>query len=107
MKESQFGFEYSWADLQPIRALFVTVLVAQIIGAAAGLFLSDSESWFLRLWFGGAVATFPAFVLGLVVQTRARPGSISENRVIVRRLGLIALLLSIAAPLMAKLGFGA
>jgi hypothetical protein len=105
MRESQFGFEYTWADLQPIRALVVVVLGAQFVGMLLGLEYSPHAEWFHRLWFGGAVATFPAFVVGLVVQSRVRPGSIAQNIVMVRRLGLIAALLSLVALFMAELGF--
>ena len=97
MKESQFGFEYSWADLKPIRALMVIVITAQLLGAAVSVLLSRFPDWFESAWFGGAVATFPAFLVGAAVQARVRPGSLSENKVMVRRLGLIAALLTAIA----------
>jgi hypothetical protein len=106
MKESKFGFEYSWADLQPIRILVLTVLVAQCLGAAAGLAFPRFPHWFHSLWFGGAMATFPAFLLGAALQGRLRPDSLGQNRVMVRRLGLIALLLTAIAIAMPVLGFG-
>jgi hypothetical protein len=106
MKESAFGLQYSWADLQPIRALAITVVVAQVAGAVAGLLFPQFPRWFESLWFGAAVATFPAFVVGALIQARLRPGSIGENQVMVRRLGLIALLLSAFAVAMPFLGFG-
>jgi hypothetical protein len=105
VKESQLGFEYSWADLKPVRGLAVTVAIAQVSGALLGVVLASHGQWFLRLWFGGAIATFPAFLVGLVIQSRLRPGSIGENHVMVRRLGLIALLLSLVALFMPMLGF--
>ena len=105
MKESQFGFEYSWSDLQPVRALAVTVVVAQICGGLLGLFFAPQETAFVKLWFGAALATFPAFFAGLVIQAKLRPGSIGENMVMVRRLGLIAALLSLVAAFMPYLGF--
>lgn len=105
MKESPFGFEYSWSDLQPVRALAITVFGAQLAGAALGLLLAWHSSWFLKLWFGAAVATFPAFLLGLVIQSQLKPGSIGENRTLVRRIGIIALVLSVAAVFMPQLGF--
>jgi hypothetical protein len=105
VKESPFGFEYSWSDLQPIRALAVTVVLAQILGALLALFLAHHSTLFLKLWFGGAVATFPAFLVGLAIQARLQPGSIGENSFMVRRFGLIALLLSLAAIFMTLLGF--
>lgn len=106
MKESAFGFEYSWADLQPVRALAITVVAAQVAGAAVGVLLPQFPHWFESLWFGAAIATFPAFLVGAVVQARLRPGSIGQNRVMVRRLGLIALLLSAFALAMPIFGFG-
>lgn len=106
MKESQFGFQYSWADLQPVRALAVIVFGAQIAGALAGLAFPQFPRWFESLWFGAAIATFPAFLVGLVVQSRLRPGSLTENRTMVRRFGLISLFLSAFALAMPLFGFG-
>jgi hypothetical protein len=100
MKESQFGFEYSWADMKPIRALSVIVLGAQVLGCVAGLLLAPFPKWFDSLWFGGAVGTLPAFLVGLLVQSRLRPGSVRENEVMVRRLGLIAAALTAFAVAM-------
>ena len=94
MKESLFGFEYSWEDLQPVRPLFVTVLIAQVTGAALGLWIAMFPSWFENLWAGGALVTFPGFLLGLPIQMYLRPGRISENLVMVFRMGLVALVLS-------------
>jgi hypothetical protein len=105
MKESQFGFEYSWSDLRPVRALAVTVVVVQICGGLLGLFFAPQLKVFLRLWIGGALATFPAFLAGLAIQANLHPGSIGENLVMVRRLGLIAALLSLAGAFLPYLDF--
>ena len=96
MKESQFGFEYTWRDLQAIRPLTVTVYVAQIIGGISGLLLAPYVSWLGNLWAGAAIATFPSFLLGLLIQFRLDPVRIKENRVMVRRFGLVALALSLS-----------
>ena len=106
MKESQFGFEYTWADLQPVRALAVVVLCAQVIGAVLGLLPPRFPHWFESLWFGGALATFPAFLVGLGVQARLKPGSLGQNKILVRRLGLVAALLTLFAIGMPLFGFG-
>ena len=105
MKETPFGFEYTWADLQPVRALAITVFVSQIAGAIAGLSLHRFPQWFESLWFGGAVATFPAFLIGLAIQSKVKPGSLTQNKVMVRRLGLIAALLTVFAFAMPLFGF--
>ncbi len=94
MKKSQFGFEYSWEDLRPVRPLFVTVLIAQLIGAAVGLGTAHPPSWYDSMCAGAALATFPGFLLGLPVQMGARAEALGENRVMVRGLGMVALMLS-------------
>jgi hypothetical protein len=54
MKESPFGFSYSWDDLQPIRPAFVTSLIAQLLGAVLGLWAAPLPSAFMNIWTGGA-----------------------------------------------------
>ena len=100
MRESPFGFSYSWADLAPIRPLTMTVFFAQILGASGGLLFSSSPDNFARLWAGGALATFPGFLVGLLVQWKIRAEALSENATMVRRLGLVALLVSLVAAAM-------
>lgn len=100
MKESQFGFKYSWTDLKPIRALTVSVAVGQILGAVIGWATLNFSDWFLCVWVGGATATLPSFIVGAFIQSRMRPGSLTENSVMVRRFGLIALLFFIVALVM-------
>ena len=97
MRENAFGFEYSWADLQPVRALAVTALITQVIGAIAGVAALPYPDMFLRLWVGGAAATLPGYLLGLAIQRHLKPISLSENRVMVRRMGLVAGILSLSA----------
>src|SRR5262245_30499611 len=96
MRESPLGFEYTWEDLRPVRPLFVTTLVCQGLGAIAGFAIGYFPAWFENVWIGAAVATFPGFVLGIPVQRRARAEAIAENLVMVRRIGLVALVLSVA-----------
>jgi peptidoglycan/LPS O-acetylase OafA/YrhL len=105
MRESPFGFQYSWADLKPIRPLATIVLIAQVFGALIGVIFASHSQFFWRLWFGGAITTFPAFIVGAFVQSHLKPGSISENKIMVRRLGLIAAILSLAALFMPELEF--
>lgn len=100
MKESPFGLEYSWADLQPIRPLAVTAFVVQALGGLLGLWVSVYPSWFANLWAGGALATFPGFLLGLFVQYWMDSTRIRENLVMVRRFGLVALVLSLSVFMM-------
>jgi len=106
MRESSFGFQYTWADLEPVRPLAVTLSLVQVAGATVGLVFPLLPGWFESAWFGACVPMFPAFLVGLVVQSLRRPGSIAENGTMVRRLGLLALFLSSVALSMPMLGFG-
>jgi hypothetical protein len=105
MKDSAWGFEYTWADLQPVRALAVTVIAGQVAGGLLGVLFPQFSRWFESLWFGAAFATLPAFVVGAVIQAYLRPGSLGENKVMVRRLGIVACLLAAFALAMPMLGF--
>ena len=104
MRESPFGFQYSWKDLQPVRPLFLTLLAAQIIGSVICLLLAPLPQLLDNLWMGGALCTFPGYLLGLLVQLRIRPGSIEENKVMVQRMGLITFALTIAAIVLPRVG---
>ena len=105
MNQSHFAFEYSWADLKPIRAVVALVLFFQIVGALAGLFTRPVPGWFESVWYGGAFATFPGFLVGLFIQWRERPGSISANARMVWHVGFVAFVLSVSAVLMRRFGF--
>ena len=97
MRESPFGFEYSWEDLRPVRPLSVIVLVAQLVGAGVSFAVGHFPTWFENVWFGGALTTFPGFAVGLIVQRAINPSSLVENRVMVRRMGLVSVVVSLAA----------
>lgn len=94
MRESQFGFHYTWEDMRPVRPLIVTVVAVQILGAIAGLVASVFPSWFANLWGGAALVTFPGYLLGLLIQRQVNVERIREHIVMVRRMGLIALALT-------------
>jgi hypothetical protein len=100
MEENQFGFEYSWTDLRPVRTLMTVVLVFQVGGALLGLLLAHYSGWFSNVWAGGAIATLPGFVVGFIAQRAKDPASISINKVMVRRLALVAALLSLSVFIM-------
>jgi hypothetical protein len=89
MKDSQFGFQYSTEDLQPIRPLFTTTVIVQVIGALLGFWLAPFPTFQANVIAGGFSASFPGFLVGLLVQRRLDPAALQDNRVMVRRMGLI------------------
>jgi hypothetical protein len=106
MQNDHFGFSYSWADLAPIRGLVALVVAAQFVGFVAGALVRPFPSLFESAWCGGAIATFPAFIVGLLLQLKLNRPSISENKRMVWHLGLVAAALSVGAVVMPLLGFG-
>ena len=107
MSNSGFKMSYSWEDLRPIHPLFVTSLVSQALGAVAGLVLKVGPSWFESVWLGGALATFPGFLVGIPVQFHLRPGSLASHKSMVIFLGAIALFLFIIALTFPRAASGA
>lgn len=96
MHESKFGFEYYWSDLQPIRPLVWVVIAAQLAGSVLGYTELSMPDALDRIWTGGAIASFPGYLAGCAVQALMRPGSFREHRVMLRRLGLLAALMSVS-----------
>ena len=80
-----------WHSLRP---LYLTMLIAQALGAAAGLWLAVYPSWFESLWAGAALATLPGYLLGLPLQRRLRPRHFHAP--MLRRIGLAAVVLFLA-----------
>ena len=104
MKESPLGFSYSWQDIKPVRGLFVVTLVAQLVGAGVCLWIAPQERWFDNLWLGAALCTFPGYLVGIPIQGRMKPKCIEENIIIVKRMGLVAFALTIAAIVFPRIG---
>lgn len=82
--------------MRPLRHLYAALFVAQLIGAAGGLWMARYPSWFENLWAGAAAATFPGFLAGCVVQKKRGEAAFRSQAGTVRRIGLAALLLTLA-----------
>ena len=106
MRDDHLGFSYTWNDLAPIRGLFAFIVVFQVIGLGLGALVPRFPSIFDSACFGGAIATFPAFVAGLLIQLRLNRPSITENKRMVWHLGLVAAALLAFALAMPLLGYG-
>lgn len=97
MKENESGFDFNQGEFQPLRALSVVIAAAQCVGVGVSLLVGHYPSWFENLWFGGALATFPGYLIGLAVQRHLKPNSLIVSRALVRRMGLVSAVLSLAA----------
>jgi hypothetical protein len=97
MKDNESGVDYGLGEFQPLRALSVVIAVAQCVGVGVSLLVGYFPSWFENIWFGGALATFPGYLIGLAVQRYLKPNSLIVCRALVRRMGLVSAVLSLAA----------
>lgn len=97
MRESQFGFQYDWADLKPIRPLMWAVVAAQLIGSVLGYRELVEGDAFDKIWTGGALASFPGYVVGCALQFLIRRQRFAEHGRMIWHTGLLAALLSPAA----------
>lgn len=105
MRESQFGFSYSFTDVWQVPILAGLLFGGELIGAAIGYFVLPSPDTFVRLWLGAVLALAPAYPLGLLLQWKLQPERLAANAVMVRRLGLIAALLVAVGLSMGLTGF--
>ncbi|MGO4261470.1 hypothetical protein [Lysobacter sp. TAB13] len=97
MQEPQFGSRYSLSDLQPVWPVMLAVLLAELIGAAIGYYALSAPHPILRLWLGAALAALPGYALGLILQRKLRPDRFRTHRPLIRRLGVLAALLTLTA----------
>lgn len=80
-----------------MRTLSLVIAAAQCVGVGVSLYVGHYPTWFENLWFGGALATFPGYLIGLAVQHYFKPNSLIVCRALVRRMGLVSAVLSLAA----------
>ena len=95
MRDGHFGFRYTWTDLAPIRGLVAFVFVAQVVGLGLGALFPRFPSLLDSAWFGGALATFPAFVrtkrpsgVYLRADGRVAYGSVVQVLAVIRAAGV-------------------
>ncbi len=89
MRESPFGFEYSFAEIWQVPILTGALFAGQAVGAAVGCFALSLPDALQRLWVGAMLGMAPGYVLGGLLQWRLRPGPLAENALMVRRMGLV------------------
>lgn len=79
-----FGFRTLWA----LRGLALTYIAVYLVGLMLGPLFPGERP--IGSWLGGALATLPAYLLGVVVQHRIDPTALREHKSTVWILGVIA-----------------
>jgi hypothetical protein len=86
---SAYRDPFSLSRLWAVRWLTGTLFAVQVACGIVGLFVAPHWVPFQRFWLGGALATFPGFLLGLLLQFRINPSAIAEQRLTVWLLGVM------------------
>jgi hypothetical protein len=87
-------------DLTPLRVLVYVILGGEVVGAVAGVAVAPSPSIVWNALSGATFAMFPAFLVGLLVQSQAAPGRITENKAGAIFLGVLTFVITAGATLM-------
>ena len=83
--------------------IFATVCIVQLVGGAISLNLQLFRDPFNSFWFGGAVVSLPAFLLGFLWHLGAAKDTTRTYRPIVTLYAMCAVALSVLAWPMAAL----
>ncbi len=84
-------------QLELIKSVWRIILAAsliQLIGGFSAIFISKYGSFFVDLWFGGAVSSFPGFILGLLWHSSKK--AIKDNLLVIGFLGFLSLMLTLS-----------
>jgi hypothetical protein len=106
MIEESSGLEFNRGEFRPLRALSLVIAAAQCVGAGMSLWVGHYPGWFENLWFGGALATFPGYLIGLAVQRQVSPNSLVVCRTLIKRMALVSIVLSLSALVVPLGAFG-
>ncbi len=82
-----------WQLIKPVWRVLVAVGVFQIIGGVIGLSTATYGFPFIDFWYGGAVATFPGFVFGVLWHMAKSEGTLQDYSLAIAFLGLISVCL--------------
>jgi F0F1-type ATP synthase assembly protein I len=89
-----------WELIKPIWRVLLLAFVVQLCGGIAGVLMMKFGHPFIDFWYGGAMATFPGFILGALWSHFADAQSLKSNIFAIAFVGAICISLTIAAFLM-------
>ena len=88
-----------WQIIKPVWRILVIILIIQIVGGITAVSDNIYGHIVVDFWFGGAVSTFPGFLIGLVWH-KFSVKDLSKDSGVILFVGLICLILTIAAFVM-------
>ena len=86
-----------WEFVKPVWRIMLVTLIAQLAGGVALIVIGKYGHPLVDFWFGGAVSTFPGFILGTVWHGYSAKEEIKNNLLAIGFIGILALMLTLAA----------
>lgn len=86
-----------WMLIKPIWRILLATAVIQIAGGIIGIISSKYGHPFVDFWYGGAISTFPGFVIGSIWHHYTSPEKLINNKLTFLFIGAICLCLMISA----------
>jgi len=95
--KTHYTLKEQWEFVKPIWRIMLAVLLVQLVAGLTSIVIGRYEHPFLDFWFGGAVSTFPGFILGLLWQTYSSKETIKNNLLAIGFIGSLCLIVTSAA----------
>jgi len=86
-----------WDLVKPIWRVLLFTFIVQLIGGVISLLISPYGHPFLDFWYGGAILTFPGFLIGSIWHQYAAPSKLNNHKLAFCFIGLICFCLLLAA----------
>ncbi len=95
--KTYYSLKEQWEFVKPIWRVLLIALLAQLAGGLALIIIAKYEHVFLDFWFGGAISTFPGFILGLLWQVSSSNETIKNNLLVIVFVGVLCFSLTLGA----------
>ncbi|MES9880129.1 MAG: hypothetical protein ABW185_04530 [Sedimenticola sp.] len=86
--------------IKPIWRILLAAFVVQLAGGIVGIVNSKYNLPFIDFWYGGAISTFPGFIIGALWHQLSSADEISDNKLAFLFIGAICLCLTVSALFM-------
>jgi len=77
------------------KRIIIAVVISQIAGGIYGLFFELDQRLLYSVWQGAALASFPGFIAGIVLDNTVFAKEANKNRKFILLLGITGLLMSV------------
>ena len=86
-----------WEHIKPIWRILLAAIVVQLAGGVISIISSKYGHPFIDFWYGGAISTFPGFIIGSFWHHHSSPEKLKYHKFAFFFIGAICLCLMIFA----------